>query len=39
MKIEATLREKGKKSDLNNYRRKGFIPAVIYGEGKVGINI
>ncbi len=39
IKIEATLREKGKKSDLNNYRREGFIPAVIYGEGKVGINI
>jgi len=39
IKVEATLREKGKKSDLNNYRREGFIPAVIYGEGKVGINI
>lgn len=39
IKIEATLREKGKRSDLNRYRHKGFIPAVIYGEGKIGVNI
>lgn len=39
IKIEATLREKGKRSDLNKMRREGFIPAVIYGEGKVGLNI
>ena len=39
IKIEATLREKGKRSDLNRYRREGFIPAVIYGDGKIGVNI
>lgn len=39
IKIEATLREIGKKSDLNKFRREGFIPAVIYGEGQIGTNI
>lgn len=39
IKIEATLREKGKKSDLNKFRREGFIPAVVYGEGQIGTNI
>jgi len=39
IKIEATLRELGKKSDLKNLRKEGFIPAVIYGEGQVGTNI
>ncbi|MDO9578037.1 MAG: 50S ribosomal protein L25 [Candidatus Cloacimonadales bacterium] len=39
IKIEATMRELGKKSDLNKFRREGFIPAVIYGEGQIGTNI
>ena len=39
IKIEAKLRELGKKSDLKNLRKEGFIPAVIYGEGQVGTNI
>jgi large subunit ribosomal protein L25 len=39
IKIEAQPREIGKKSDLNKLRSEGFIPAIIYGEGKPGINI
>ncbi|MBN1948568.1 MAG: 50S ribosomal protein L25 [Candidatus Cloacimonetes bacterium] len=39
VKINAELREKGKKSDLKELRKHGYIPAVIYGEGKQGINI
>lgn len=39
VKINAELREKGRKSDLKELRKHGFIPAVIYGEGKPGINI
>ena len=39
IKVDATLRELGKKSDLNKFRREGLIPAVIYGEGKIGTNI
>ncbi|HPR16897.1 MAG TPA: 50S ribosomal protein L25 [Candidatus Cloacimonadota bacterium] len=39
IKIKAEKRELGKKSDLKNYRKEGFIPAVVYGEGKEGINI
>ncbi|MCD4819091.1 MAG: 50S ribosomal protein L25 [Candidatus Cloacimonetes bacterium] len=34
--IKADVRNKGKKSDLNELRKNGFIPAVIYGEGKEG---
>lgn len=36
VKIKAKIRELGKKSDLKRYRKEGFIPAVIYGEGKEG---
>jgi len=39
IKIEAKKRVIGKKSDMTNLRANGLIPAVIYGEGKVGINI
>lgn len=39
IKIEAKKRIIGKKSDMTNLRANGLIPAVIYGEGKVGINI
>jgi len=34
--IKADVRNKGKRSDLNELRKNGFIPAVIYGEGKKG---
>jgi len=39
VKIEAQLRSKGKKSDMKNLRKQGFIPAVIYAEGNLGKNI
>jgi large subunit ribosomal protein L25 len=39
VKIKADTREIGKKSDLNELRRKGFIPGIIYGEGKEGKKI
>lgn len=39
IQIKATMREKGKKSVIKQQRRDDFIPAVIYGEGKTGINI
>ena len=39
VKIKAQKREKGKKSDLKNLRKKGFIPAIIYGEGKEGTKV
>ena len=37
--IDAKEREIGKRSDLNKLRGEGYIPAVIYGEGKKGANI
>ena len=39
IKIEAKKRVIGKKSDMTNLRASGMIPAVVYGEGKVGVNI
>ncbi|MBN2460996.1 MAG: 50S ribosomal protein L25 [Candidatus Cloacimonetes bacterium] len=39
IKFNAEKRELGRKSDLKNIRNRGYIPAVIYGEGKTGINI
>jgi large subunit ribosomal protein L25 len=39
VKVEAQVRTKGKKSDMKNLRKQGFIPAVIYGEGKEGVKI
>ncbi len=39
IKIEAKKRVIGKKSDMTILRASGMIPAIIYGEGKVGINI
>lgn len=39
VKIKAEKRELGKKSDLKNLRKNGFVPAVIYGQGQEGINI
>ncbi len=36
LNIQAQKRELGKKSDLNKLRRDGFVPAVVYGEGKEG---
>jgi large subunit ribosomal protein L25 len=39
IKLEAQVRSKGKKSDLNSLRKDGFIPAIIYGEGNEGMMI
>lgn len=39
LNLEAELRKKGKRSDLNELRKAGFIPGIIYGEGKEGIPI
>ncbi len=39
IKVEAQLRDKGKRSDLNKFRNEGYIPAIIYGEGKEGTKI
>jgi large subunit ribosomal protein L25 len=39
IKIKAKNREIGNKSDLTRFRNEGYIPAVIYGEGKIGKNI
>jgi large subunit ribosomal protein L25 len=39
LELKASVRELGKKSDLNKFRREGFIPAVVYGEGQTGTNI
>jgi large subunit ribosomal protein L25 len=39
IKIEAISRDNKKKSDMTNLRSAGFIPAIIYGEGKEGIKI
>ena len=39
LKLEATKREPGKKSDSRELRRQGRIPAIIYGEGKPGLPI
>ncbi len=39
LKIQAQKRELGKKSDIKNLRKDGFIPAVVYGEGKEGMPI
>ncbi len=39
VKIEAVEREKGKKSEIKSLRKKGFIPGIIYGEGKEGLKI
>lgn len=32
-------RENGKKSDLKNMRKSGFIPAIVYAEGQAGVMI
>ncbi len=37
--IKAKTRKIEKRSDLNRYRKEGFIPAVVYGGGKEGKNI
>lgn len=37
--LQAESRNPGKKSDIKNLRKKGFIPAIIYGEGKEGKKI
>ncbi|MBC8384651.1 MAG: 50S ribosomal protein L25, partial [Candidatus Cloacimonetes bacterium] len=37
--IEAKIRNIGTKSDIKNLRKEGFIPGILYGEGKKGINI
>jgi large subunit ribosomal protein L25 len=39
VEVEAQLRSVGSKSDMKNLRKQGFIPAIIYGEGKEGIKI
>ncbi|MCD4828695.1 MAG: 50S ribosomal protein L25 [Candidatus Cloacimonetes bacterium] len=39
LKLEVQRREPGKKSDTKSLRRKGLIPAIVYGEGKVGIPV
>ena len=39
LNIEAKFRKKGRKSDLKEIRKTGFIPGIIYGEGKEGIPI
>ncbi len=39
IKIKADLREIGRKSVLKDYRKNGFIPAVIYKAGEKGTNI
>ncbi len=39
LKVEAEKRELGKKSELSQLRRNGFIPAIIYADGKAGQNI
>ena len=39
VKIEAIEREKGKKSEIKSLRKEGFIPGIIYGEGKEGLKI
>jgi large subunit ribosomal protein L25 len=37
--IQAEVRKKGKKSDLNTMRKNGFIPGVIYAPGSEPISI
>ncbi len=37
--IDAKEREIGRRSDLNKLRSEGYIPGVIYGAGKKGVNI
>jgi len=39
IKVKAQPRVTNRKSDLNNLRKNGFIPSIIYGEGKEGIKI
>lgn len=39
LNLTVEKRTLGKKSDLNTLRRTGFIPAVIYAEGKEGTNV
>ena len=39
VKVEANLREIGKKSVLKNYRNENLIPGIIYGEGNEGLKI
>jgi len=39
VKIEAVARDKGKKSEIKSLRKEGFIPGIIYGEGKEGLKI
>ena len=39
VKVEAKLREIGKKSDLKNYRKENLIPGIVYGEGNEGLKI
>lgn len=39
LNLTAEKRTLGKKSDNSNLRKTGFIPAVVYAEGKEGTNI
>ena len=39
IKINAEKRELGKRSDLTELRKEGFIPGIIYGAGQEGIKI
>ena len=39
VKVEAKLREIGKKSVLKKYRNENLIPGIIYGEGNEGLKI
>ena len=39
LNLDAKLRKKGKRTDLKELRKAGFIPCIIYGEGKEGIPI
>jgi len=39
IKINAEKRDLGKRSDLTELRKEGFIPGIIYGEGQEGMKI
>jgi large subunit ribosomal protein L25 len=39
MKLEISQRTAGKKSETNRLRREGFIPAIIYVQGKPAVDI
>ncbi|MBN1327735.1 MAG: 50S ribosomal protein L25 [Candidatus Cloacimonetes bacterium] len=39
VKIKAEIRNNEKKSDLKKIRKDGFIPGIIYGDGKEGIRV